>query len=212
MQRISSSATRQQLLEHGLSVVMEKGLRGLTVRGLCQQMGANPGTFVYHFGNRERFATEVLEHWYAPLLQQVQAGFEQGGAPIARLEAMLRQLLGYLSINGKMIAQMALDAAAGEAAAITFMKGLAPRHPRLMLQCIVEAQQSNALTRAAPEHQLMFLMSALGVPMVAQQLLGGNDVLPDMMRHALATFAIDPQYIEQRLQWALRGLSPLEHA
>jgi hypothetical protein len=80
------------------------------------------------------------------------------------------------------------------------------------LQCIVEAQQSNTLTRAAPEHQLMFLMSALGVPMVAQQLLGGNDVLPDMMRHALATFAIDPQYIEQRLQWALRGLSPLEHA
>ena len=79
-----------------------------------------------------------------------------------------------------------------------------------MLQCIVEAQQSNALVRAAPEHQMMFLMSSLGVPVFAHQLLGGNDVLPDLIRHALATFAIDPTYIEQRLQWALRGLSPLE--
>jgi AcrR family transcriptional regulator len=210
MQKSSVSATRQQLLDHGLSIASEKGLRGLTVRGLCQHAGINTGSFVYHFGNREQFTTELLEHWYAPLFMQVQLEYDQDIAPIIRLKAMLRQLVGYVSIHGELISQILLDAAAGEVAVVAFMKSLTPRHPRLILQCIVEAQKSKALVRADPTHQMMFIMSTLAVPVLMQHSMGGKEILPDLIRDVLATYAINPHHIEQRLQWALRGLSPPE--
>jgi TetR/AcrR family transcriptional repressor of nem operon len=208
---MQTSITQQQLFERGLVIVNEKGLRGLSIRGLCQQTGINTGSFVYHFGNRERFVGELLERWYAPLLQQVQMEFDADSPPEVRLQAMLRQLLTYLSVNGKMLAQLLLDAAAGEAAAISFLKAMSLRHPPMLMQCIVEAQQAKTLVTADPAHQMLFLMSSLGMPIIAQHVMGGKDVLPDIIRNALAIYAIDTNHIEQRLQWALKGLSPREH-
>jgi TetR/AcrR family transcriptional repressor of nem operon len=208
---MNTLTTQQQLLEHGLAIVSEKGLRGLSIRGLCQQTGINTGSFVYHFGNRERFVSELLEHWYAPLLQQVQMEFDANSPPLIRLEAMLRQLLAYLGVNGKMLAQLLLDAAAGESAAIAFLKAMSLRHPPLLMQCIVEAQQAKALVAADPAHQMMFLMSSLGMPIIVYHAMGQQNVLPDMIRGALTTYAADPNHIEQRLKWAIKGLSPSEH-
>jgi TetR/AcrR family transcriptional repressor of nem operon len=186
-------------------------LRGLSVRGLCQHTGINTGSFVYHFGSRERFIGELLERWYAPLLQQVQLEFDRDQPPIVRLQAMLRQLLAYLCINGKMLAQLLQDAAAGEAAAISFLQAMSLRHPQLIMQCIVEAQKAKALAKADPAHQMLFLMSSLGMPIILQHVVGDQKLLPEMIRNALATYAADPHHIEQRLQWALKGLSPTEH-
>ena len=45
--------TRQKLLDTGLAIATDKGLRGLTVRELAAAAEVNLGTFVYHFGNRE---------------------------------------------------------------------------------------------------------------------------------------------------------------
>ena len=141
---------------------------------------------------------------------QVELEFHQNIAPINRLQAMLRQLVGYISTHGELISQILLDASAGETAVVTFLKSLAPHHPRLILQCISEAQKSNDLVRADPAHQMTFSMSSLALPVVIQHSLGGKEILPDMIRDILNTYAINPHHLEQRLQWALRGLSPPE--
>lgn len=57
--------TRQKLLDTGLAIATDKGLRGLTVRELAAAE-INLGTFVYHFGNRDTFIDELVELWYAP--------------------------------------------------------------------------------------------------------------------------------------------------
>ena len=54
-------STREHLLNTGAMIVGESGLRALTVRGLSLRAGTNTGSFVYHFGNREAFLTELLE-------------------------------------------------------------------------------------------------------------------------------------------------------
>ncbi|AXT48003.1 MULTISPECIES: TetR/AcrR family transcriptional regulator [Chromobacterium] len=206
----STNATRQQLLDCGLIMAKEAGLRALTVRGLCQRAGVNPGSFVYHFGSRERYLSELLEHWYAPLFQQLQWQQQQQPSALPRLQAILRQLLDFITEHGGLIAHMLLDAAAGEAAAQAFLSTLAPRHPKLLLQSIVDAQQAGELERGDPLHQALFLMSALGLPALAQHIIAGKPLLPDLIQQAFNTYAIDPRHIEQRLQWALRGLRPLE--
>ncbi len=58
--------TRQKLLDTGLAIATEKGLRGLTVRELAAAAEVNLGSFVYHFGNRDAFIDELVELWYAP--------------------------------------------------------------------------------------------------------------------------------------------------
>ncbi|OQS39616.1 hypothetical protein B0T40_02420 [Chromobacterium haemolyticum] len=206
----STNATRQQLLDCGLIMAKEAGLRALTVRGLCQRAGVNPGSFVYHFGSRERYLSELLEHWYAPLFQQLQWQQQQQPSALPRLQAILRQLLDFITEHGGLIAHMLLDAAAGEAAAQAFLSTLAPRHPKLLLQSIVDAQQAGELERGDPLHQALFLMSALGLPALAQHIIAGKPLLPNLIQQAFNTYAIDPRHIEQRLQWALRGLRPLE--
>ena len=52
-------STREHLLNTGAMIVGESGLRALTVRGLSLRAGTNTGSFVYHFGNREAFLTEL---------------------------------------------------------------------------------------------------------------------------------------------------------
>ena len=63
MQKKPSNETRQLLLDQGLLLVASKGLRGLTVRELAARSGVNLGSFVYHFGQRERFIAELVERW-----------------------------------------------------------------------------------------------------------------------------------------------------
>lgn len=206
----STPDTRQRLLAQGLTLASKVGLRGLSVRGLCQAAGINTGSFVYHFGNRERFAAELIEHWYAPLLGQLQLEFDQQGPPVQRLQAMMRQLMAHFVAHRALISQIVLDAAAGEAAVVGFMRSLGPRHPLLLLKCIEQAQKDRSLMRADPAHQMLFLMASVGLPVVLQGLMAGRRMLPDMFHQAMAAHAADPASLEQRLQWALQGLRPPE--
>lgn len=201
-----SHPTRSLLLEHGLQQLRQHGLRRLTVRGVCQQAGVNPGGFVYHFGNRQQFVSTLLELWYAPLYRQLQDSLQQQGEPLSRLSAMLLQLGDFAKAEGGVISQLLLDAGSGETAAVEFIRGLAPRHPQLLLQCLSEAQQAGQLCQAPPLHQLMFLMSALGFPVLLQQLNSGKNILPDLLQQALASYAVEPVHLQQRLNWALKGL------
>lgn len=185
----------------------EQGFRSLTVRALCLAAGANTGSFVYHFTSRERFITELIESWYAPFFSQLEWQSEQEQAPLDRLQSLLRQMLVFIQQHSPLLVQLALDVAAGEAPVRSFIASLAPRHPRLLLQCITEAQAAGQLGPAHPMHQMIFIMSAVGLPVLLQNMLVGKGVLPAEIETAFALFSADQGAVEQRLQWALKGLS-----
>ena len=94
----STPDTRQRLLAQGLTLASKVGLRGLSVRGLCQAAGINTGSFVYHFGNRERFAAELIEHWYAPLLGQLQLEFDLSDGGRVRQTITVDTVTGQLQL------------------------------------------------------------------------------------------------------------------
>jgi hypothetical protein len=140
----------------------------------------------------------------------LQDSLQQQGEPLSRLSAMLLQLAAFAKAEGGVISQLLLDAGSGEVAAVEFIRNLAPRHPQLLLQCLSEAQQAGQLCQAPPLHQLMFLMSALGFPVLLQQLNSGKHILPDLLQQGLASYALEPVHLQQRLHWALKGLSARE--
>ena len=91
--------TRQKLLDTGLAIAADKGLRGLTVRELAAAAEVNLGTFVYHFGNRDAFIDELVELWYAPLYDELKTVAAKGTYPcaLATFEATMEALIGLVA-------------------------------------------------------------------------------------------------------------------
>ena len=99
-------STREHLLNTGAMIVGESGLRALTVRGLSLRAGTNTGSFVYHFGNREAFLTELLERWYEPLFTGIRTHANIHLPAFEKLEAILGDVMEFLLRHGQFIAQL----------------------------------------------------------------------------------------------------------
>jgi AcrR family transcriptional regulator len=205
----SRTDTRDRLLRAGLTLARKVGLRGITVRALAQRARANPGSFVYHFGTREAYLAELLEQWYAPLMTQLQLRVAHDGAdPLQALRGLVLQLANWAQANAPFVAQLVMDAAAGEAAARRFFSGLESRHPALLLAAIVAAQKTGQLRAAPPVAVLLFLMSTVALPVLLFQGFNAARVVPVPLLEQLRSVVLDPAQAEQRLDWALRGLAP----
>ncbi len=200
--------TRQILLDTGRAIAIESGLRSLTIRGLADTTGINLGSFVYHFRNREAFISEIIETWYAPLLTELEWHLSHEDSALERLRAMLLQASGFVNQHGRFIAQLLMDALAGEKAVRAFLSGLSTRHFGLLEQGVIRAQQAGEICADDARHVLTMLLAAIGAPLLLQHLLGDQPVVPELMRDALARFGADPRAIERRLDWALKGLRP----
>lgn len=158
-------STREHLLNTGAMIVGESGLRALTVRGLSLRAGTNTGSFVYHFGNREAFLTELLERWYEPLFTGIRTHANIHLPAFEKLEAILGDVMEFLLRHGQFIAQLVLDALAGEQAAIRFISGIHTRHPLVLLETIREAQQEGSVLMGDPMNILIYLVCCGGAPL-----------------------------------------------
>lgn len=207
---VAAGATRERLLRSGLQLARRGGLRALTVRGVAARARVNLGSFVYHFGSRDAFVAELIERWYAPLLAQLEVTAHEAAAPRERLRRLVLQVVDWVVANREFLSQLVLDACAGERAAQRFLRSLGARHPSLVLQAIHDAQCARELRAEEPLHVLLFVVSALGVPVLLAHGLGRRGVLPPEFARALQSFALDHARIGRRLDWVLRGLAPEE--
>lgn len=208
MPRLAELPTRDRLLAAGQALARRQGLRALTVRAVAARAEVNLGSFVYHFGNRERFIGELIEGWYAPLFSQLQLDADAGASPLAALRAALLHLVDWLAGHRAFVAQLLLDAAAGERAAQRFLRTLDTRHPALLHTLVQRAQAAGALQPGDAWHQLMFVMSTLALPLLLLQVAGTRPAAPSALLQTLGALAADPQAVRQRLDWALAGLAP----
>jgi len=202
-----SVSTRERLLRSGLRQARRSGVRSITVRGVCNQAEANLGTFVYHFGSRDAFVAEVIERWYAPLLQTLADTVDGDLAPLERLRALVLQMADWAADNRRFITHVLMDAAGGEPAAVRFVGSLAGRHPVLILRVIGEAQAARVLPAGEPVNVLLFLMGAIALPMLLVERMSEARIAPADLTKALSRYAHEREFREQRLDWALAGLA-----
>ena len=202
------SSTRDELLAAGREVVLRRGFRALTVREVATVAGANLGSFVYHFGTRERFLHELIEDWYAPVMSQLTAVVEGRGSALERLRSAILQLLEYGREQHLFMGRLLMAAAMDEPAAREFARTLFGRHPRLLVGLIGEAQAEGSLEREEPLQVLLFLMGSVGLPLLLANAWSGPPIFDKAVAAALGRLARDPGPVGQRLEWAIRGLAP----
>jgi TetR/AcrR family transcriptional repressor of nem operon len=76
--------TKQQLLEHGLAMLLRHGYHDLGIAALLEATGVPKGSFYHHFESKEDFGLQVLDFY----MTGVHAGLEQfmGDSTVAPLQ------------------------------------------------------------------------------------------------------------------------------
>jgi len=201
-------STRNHLLAAGRDIVLQRGFQGLTVREVAAAAGANLGSFVYHFRTRDAFIRTLLEEWYAPLFSRVAHIADGGGAPTERLRSAILQLLDFGLEQDVFMGRVLMAAASGEKAARDFARTLIGRHPRLLLDLVGQAQSDGTLIDENPMQVLLFIMGSVGMPLLLASAWQGPPLFGKTVSAALGRLARDRDRMAQRLDWAIRGLTP----
>jgi len=89
-----------------------------------------------------------------------------------------------------------------------FARSLAGRHPRLLVTLIMQAQEDGALVNEHPLQLLCFLMASVGLPRLLSSAWQGPPLFDKTVSATLSQIARDRDRIVQRLDWAIRGLTP----
>lgn len=204
---LNSTTTRDRLLASGHRAVIKHGLRGLTVREVAAGANANLGSFVYHFGTRDAFVEELIERWYGPLLARMNEAVAEDGRPLGRLRSAILQLVEFSIDNDVFMGRILMAAADNDKPAREFLKSLAGRHPRILLQLVAAAQADGGLVSDDPMQVLCFLLAAVALPRLVAAAWQGPPLFGKQLSSALSHIARDRDRMTQRLDWALRGVT-----
>jgi len=203
-----TSPARHRLLSVGLNLAQTLGIRGIVIRELAKSAGVNLGSFVYHFGTRDKFIEELVELWYTPILTQLHDTTESPniGNALERLQTGIDQLLDFGEENASFVWHLVADAFAGESAARNFLLRIPERHPKMLIKLVEDAQREGFLIEESPLHLFTYLMAATGLPMViACGPLKQLDWLIELDGPIFKAIE-DKNLAHKRLAWALQGI------
>lgn len=197
----------QALLQSGRELYAERGAARLSVRALTQHAGVNLGMFHYHFKTKDAFLAQLLESWYEEMFARLQSSAQQPGPSIERLREALFFLASFVRDHAAVLGRVISDAAAGEAVAAEFMRTNAPRHLRVLLALMAQAQKEGSLAKVPPLQRFVFVMSAVAMPLIIAPGIRSLGVAPGVLGDSLTAQVMSDKAIRQRIELALMALA-----
>lgn len=73
--------TKRQLLEAGLTMLLERGYNDLGVQALLEATGTPKGSFYHHFASKEDFALQAVDLYMVGVHQGLDAALANNGKP-----------------------------------------------------------------------------------------------------------------------------------
>ena len=196
----------QMLLASGAALYPQLGCAGLSVRAVAAHAGTSPGMFHYHFESKDDFVRELLQRFYDELFGQIAPPARQAGEPLARLRQVLLVLGRVLRLHAPMLRRVLADAGAGHAVAVQFLRRNMPRHLKLLLQLLAEAEAAGHIAPRPPLLRLTFLLGAVVAPVLAASLLKESGLLPALARPLVGPQVLSDAAIAERADMALHAL------
>lgn len=87
---------KQALLERAAEVIAERGLEGLSLRGLARDLGVSHGAPRAHFADRGALVAELAKEGFRRAIETMEAGAEAAGPdPIAKYRALGRSYVRF---------------------------------------------------------------------------------------------------------------------
>lgn len=196
----------QALLASGRVLYPENGSAGLSLRALAAHAGVNPGMFHYHFRTKEAFLRELLERFYEELFVPLAGHAAHPGPPLARLRESLLFLACFVRDHATVLARVFAEASGGEPVAAAFVRANAPRHLRLLMKLMQEAEARGDIAPLPALQRFVFVMGAVALPLVVVPRLATLRVAPGLVGRRLKAQVTGDEAIEQRVDLALAAL------
>ncbi|RJF97178.1 TetR/AcrR family transcriptional regulator [Noviherbaspirillum saxi] len=200
----------QRLLASGLALLPLTGCRGLSARKLTDHAGVHLGMFHYHFHSKENFIRILLEQVYEGMFSELEIRTRAGESAAHNLRNAVHVIAGFGRTHRQLLLRIGADALAGEAVAAQFLQTNLPRHLDVVARLISEAQRDGDVIAAPLPQVIGFIAGAvmgpvlLGTAVLEQALLG--PALGELIDNEVLSVAA----VEQRIDLALRGLTPLK--
>lgn len=209
MARPSQNIDRR-LLEAGFKLLPQTGCRGLSARKLTEHAGVNLGMFHYHFKSKKNFIRILLEQVYEQMFSLLVIKSGEGDSPLQQLRNALLVLAHFGRTNRQLLQRIFADAIAGEAVAIEFLQANVPRHLAVVARLIGEAQRNGQIVKAPLPQVVAFLAGSIVAPVLLGTAMLENNMLPQMAGAMLEQEVLSKKAVEQRIDFALRGLAAIE--
>lgn len=197
----------QRLLHAGMELLPQTGCRGLSARKLTEHAGVNLGMFHYHFRSKDNFIRTLLQQTYEQMFQDLVLQSHEGVSPVDNLRKAVRVIAGFGLAHRQLLLRIGADALAGEQVAAEFLQSNLPRHLGVIAGLVAEAQRSGDLVKAPLPQVIAFIAGAVMSPVLLGSALLENNALPAAAGTALEQGVLSKKAVEQRIEFALRGLS-----
>jgi AcrR family transcriptional regulator len=196
----------QVLLASGRVLYPERGSAGLSIRALTEHAGVTPGLFHYHFSSKEKFLRELLQQFYEEMFGSLSDRVHEAGPPLQRLRDALLYLAIFVRDHQAVLGRVFSDASAGDPVCAEFVRANAPRHLRLLIELMQEAQAAGELAPVPALQRFVFAMGAVALPLVVVPRIAQLGVAPAMVRRQLKRQVTSDEAIAERVDLALQAL------
>lgn len=193
----------QLLLDAGLELLPVTGCAGFSVRRLTEHAGVNLGMFHYHFKTKDNFIKAVLQRTYEEMFSALTLRVNPAHPSMENLRDALGVLGSFGIKNARLLVRIMGDAISGEPLAADFLKANLPRHVKVIASLVARAQEDGHMVQAPVPQVIAFMAGAVAAP-----ILVGTALQQNPSTQTAAALVLSEQALTQRIEFALRGLSP----
>jgi AcrR family transcriptional regulator len=197
----------QLLIQAGHELLVQTGVRGLSIRQLTEHAGVNLGMFHYHFKTKDAFVRALLEQKYNDMFVNLQMKSKGNASALENLRASINVLARFARDNRLLLVRLLADAAAGESVALDFLRANMPRHIYVEIDLLKQAQKDGALIKLPIPQALAFLVGAVGAPIMVGAAMSQTSFSPVPVRKQLEQFVFTDAAIAERVDMALAGMA-----
>jgi AcrR family transcriptional regulator len=197
----------QLLIQAGHELLVQTGVRGLSIRQLTEHAGVNLGMFHYHFKTKDVFVRALLEQKYNDMFVNLQMKSKGNVSALENLRASINVLARFARDNRLLLVRLLADAAAGESVALDFLRANMPRHLHVEIDLLKQAQKDGVLKTLPIPQALAFLVGAVGAPIMVGAAMSQTIFSPAPIRKQLEQFVLTDAAIAERVDMALAGMA-----
>jgi len=197
----------QLLINAGHELLPQTGVRGLSIRQVTEKAGVNLGMFHYHFKTKDVFVRAILEQKYNDMFQSLELQVQADAAAVEKLRAAVALLARWGRDNRVFFVRLLGDAFAGEKVALEFMRANMPRHIKVVIELIMQAQKQGDIRKLPIQQALSFLMGAIAAPIIVGTAAINSGFVPPFVRDQLEQLVFTDAAIAERIDMALIGMA-----
>ncbi len=197
----------QLLIAAGHELLPQTGVRGLSIRQVCERAGVNLGMFHYHFKTKEVFIRAILDQKYNDMFASLESRAKSGKSARDNLRAAVTLLARWARDNRFFLVRLLGDAFAGEKVALEFMQANMPRHIELIMELVLRAQKDGELRKLPLQQALAFLVGSLAAPIIVGTAAINGGFVPPPIQQQLEQLVFSDAAIDERVDMALIGMS-----